>query len=153
MKLKTISALTKLMVVVGLAIACPTAFAQYKPFIDSNYAKEQAELKAKTKTSCDPSKPIKYVKCAKQTREEWEKIHPNRGTPEYAELHYSKLTEAEAKAKVKELYAQSENARLFGVKPEPGEVVREDFEAEAMWIRVSILHEKLLDPSRVKVRE
>lgn len=129
---------TALLIVSGTALA-------NQPYIDHAQEKQQLDRKDKIKKSCPAVPFAKYSACAKKITEDWSQAHPLRGSDEYCEAAYRKLTEAEAKAKVDELKKLALSARSTSAKKEPGEVWSGDFENEANWIRVKVLHVKLLE--------
>lgn len=131
-------------IAIALLVVSSSAFAS-KPYIDPVQQKQQLERKELVKKSCPATPFAKYTKCSKQIIEDWNRDHPLRGSDEYCEANYRNLSEAQAKTKVEELKKLAQVARPTSAEKEPGEVWSGDLESEIDWIRVKILHAKLLD--------
>jgi hypothetical protein len=140
--------MTRLTIFIAFLALTNFAMAQYTPFIDEDEAKHEVARDKEQDIKCLNVKPFgALMKCIKDFDVEWHEKYPRRGNDRYCERHYRDLTVGEAKAKVSELYRNAEHARGFmiGNGELPGEVSRDVLKGEALWIRVNVLGEKLLD--------
>ncbi|RDH41330.1 hypothetical protein [Zooshikella ganghwensis] len=131
-------------IVVSVSNIC----AANKSVID-DYQLEREALSDKLDKQCKYSKDggvEKLYQCKMQALKKLNEKMPSRGTDEYCERHYNKLTKVQAKELIADLRRSRDVARssIFRRDGERGEVFEEDLDSEVYWLRKNILKEKLM---------
>lgn len=123
--------------------------AKEAPYIDKKMVEREKKENVYVDSKCKSVKNfVLQFDCERREEKNFRKKNPGRGSSEYCQKYYSKLSKAEGKEKVRELYKLGENARKFegggsNKRALPGEVWRHELELEANWIIENVLGEKL----------
>ena len=137
----------KRMVMAALLLAGLGIQVQAAPKIDPaqlEYDQAWDALITKGITNC-PNKAFKTIgdrdKCRQKYFDEADSKYPRRGTKAYSEKNYAGMSEAQAEQKLIELKKIWDGATMFSKVP--GEISRDNLEAEGWWIQKNIFHARL----------
>ena len=133
-----------------------SAYALEKPLIDPEFKKvDQAMVDRKVycrKKEKTKLNTIKVMECSMAYRKKLREEGKIRGTKEYCEFNYSKLSFDELIQFKKKLKVQQKTARdsycvFFDGDRLPGEVTKQDLQTEMGWIqdRIADIHRKKMD--------
>jgi len=138
-------------VVIFFSISC--AYALEKPLVDPEFKKVDQAIE-KHWEYCDKKEknPARYMECGGACRIKFRKEGKIRGTEEYCEFHYNKLSFDELIKHKKKLKVQQKTARdsycvFYDGDKLPGEVTQQDLQTEMNWLqhKIATIHRKRMD--------
>ena len=132
---------TKILLLATAFFALSAQAAHYVDPAQVRYDESRDKIYQKAFDNCSP-KSFKTVrdleKCRRQYFDEANEKFPVRGTDEYSEKFYSKLTKEQAEQKLIELEKIYNQAGMSSRKP--GEISRTEVETEGWWIQKHIFN-------------